>query len=410
MVDEHACVLPSAAASRHRRGGFCRAQVSDSGGFCGRQHSVRISTGAAAVADGQPLQLRGHPVGGGGALARACTRNAALRRRSAEMAAAQRRLRSVQRALRPSGGGPPTCSLPAAAAAVVVDVSLRPVLDLGSLRVTQIHLRNDAQMTGLIEHIASGGNMLELEGDVPQVVRFEDGEIFLRDGHHRCVASLAAGRTELMPTEYELEEWEYSAWAAPNFETGFITPYDPRTAIRLHDLTDHREAVAAALRDSGAAAAAEYIATHPEGYLAVGGRVGRDTVSDLLDNWMRQGIDATQGWVDDCVAWTAAWQKAISPSAADSSAQAAAKAVSAPPAPHFPVGWRSSKQLSPVVDLHADALRTPSALSAAAERYNEVRPFSCAHHSSGAVHRRRLRHACWRLAGGLLGDQRFAEH
>ena len=249
----------------------------------------------------------------------------------------------------------------------------QPVLDLASLRVTQIRLRNDVQMTNLIEHIANGGSWTtEVDGDLPKVVRFEDGQLFLRDGHHRCVASLAAGRTRLMPSEYDLEDWEYRAWAKPNFKTGFITPYDPRHAIRVHDLTEHRKAVAAVLAQSGEEEAAEYIASHPEGYLALGGRAGRDTVSDLLGTWMQQSIKDTQAWVDDCVEWTEKWQKALAPSSADASARAHAHALSPPPEPHFPVGWRANNPLPSGMDVCATTLHTPAGLKNAVQRYDQV--------------------------------------
>lgn len=263
-------------------------------------------------------------------------------------------------------------------AAAAVESLNQPVLDLASLRVTQIRLRNDAQMTDLIEHIANGGSWTtEIDGDLPKVVRFEDGQLFLRDGHHRCVASLAAGRTRLMPSEYELEDWEYCAWAEPNFKTGFITPYDPRHAIRVHDLTEHRKAVAAVLAQSGEEAAAEYIATHPEGYLALGGRAGRDTVSDLLGTWMQQSTKDTQTWVEDCVEWTEKWQKALAPSSADASARAHAHALSAPPEPHFPVGWRANNPLPSGMDMCATTLHTPGGLKDAVQRYDRVSLLSC---------------------------------
>eukprot|EP01047_Picozoa_sp_COSAG01_P084793 COSAG01_NODE_18348_length_1082_cov_2.100712_1_plen_175_part_10 len=101
---------------------------------------------------------------------------------------------------------------------------------IAGLRITQGSLRTAAQMTDLIEHVATGGDWSEAETAV-QLVRFEDGELFLRDGHHRCVATLAAGRrAHLLPSEYVLEEWRYEQWSRPNLSLRppFITPYDPR--------------------------------------------------------------------------------------------------------------------------------------------------------------------------------------
>ena len=240
-------------------------------------------------------------------------------------------------------------------------------LELAPLRVTQIALRNERQMTDLIEHAASGGSWYrdgEAEQDLVKVVRFEDGELFLRDGHHRCIASLAGGRPTLRPTEYVIEDWEYSAWAAPNMTTGFITPYDPRRNIRQADLEAHREAVAQIVRDEGEDAAAAYIMAHPENYLAPGGRKGRDTLSDLLRTWERECREATQRWVEECVAWNARRGEAGGKS------QAVAAAAIAPSLePNFPPGWRAPNPLPPRMEFHLTELA--SRRSEALARYAE---------------------------------------
>ena len=163
----------------------------------------------------------------------------------------------------------------------------REPLELASLRVTQVSLRTLRQMADLIEHLAGGGDWgCVATEEAIQIVRFEDGELFLRDGHHRCVASLAAGRKALDPFEYKLEDWRYSSWAAPNLETGFITPYDPRTEIRVADLAPHRAAVDAVVSARGRPAAEEYIMANRESYLVPGGRHRFDTLAELHNAWL----------------------------------------------------------------------------------------------------------------------------
>ena len=137
----------------------------------------------------------------------------------------------------------------------------------------------------------------------------------------------------------------------------------------MQDLTAHREAVAAVLGEKDEAAAAEYVAAHPEGYLASGGRAGRDTVADLLENWIRDSVAATQCWVDECVGWNKQWRHRIAPDSAESSAQAAQTAMATEPEPHFPDGWRAANSLPASLDLQSEQLREPAQLQEAARLY-----------------------------------------
>jgi hypothetical protein len=245
---------------------------------------------------------------------------------------------------------------------------------IAGLRITQGSLRTAAQMTDLIEHVATGGDWSEAETAV-QLVRFEDGELFLRDGHHRCVATLAAGRrAHLLPSEYVLEEWRYEQWSRPNLSLRppFITPYDPRTEIRVSDLGAHRQAVQAVLEAEGSAAAKAYIERHRAAYLMPRGSraAGLDTVGDLLAAWRRACLEEMEDWVRDCAAWRAAEERrraAAQPALAAKlagSAEAARRSTTPLVQPHFPAaeagarGARSSCPRYPdSVELRASELR-----------------------------------------------------
>lgn len=72
---------------------------------------------------------------------------------------------------------------------------------------------------------------------------FPDGEMMIRDGHHRCVATYLGDRTYLRHDEYHLENYTYEMYSEINFEAGFVTPFDPRTEVRLPDFTAFREEV-----------------------------------------------------------------------------------------------------------------------------------------------------------------------
>ncbi len=72
---------------------------------------------------------------------------------------------------------------------------------------------------------------------------FPDGRQMIRDGHHRCVATYLGGRDYLRHDEYNLERYTYAMYSEINFEAGFVTPFDPRTEVRVPDFTAFREEV-----------------------------------------------------------------------------------------------------------------------------------------------------------------------
>jgi hypothetical protein len=75
------------------------------------------------------------------------------------------------------------------------------------------------------------------------IAHFPDGRLLIRDGHHRCLATYIGGRGYLRYDEYRLEEYTYEMYAEINFEAGFVTPFDPRTEVRVSDFTEFRQEV-----------------------------------------------------------------------------------------------------------------------------------------------------------------------
>jgi len=75
------------------------------------------------------------------------------------------------------------------------------------------------------------------------IARFPDGRLLIRDGHHRCLATYIGDRSYLRHDEYRLEEYTYEMYAEINFEAWFITPFDPRTEVRVSDFTEFRQEV-----------------------------------------------------------------------------------------------------------------------------------------------------------------------
>jgi len=75
------------------------------------------------------------------------------------------------------------------------------------------------------------------------IAHFPDGRLLIRDRPHRCLATYIGGRGYLRHDEYRLEEYTYEMYAEINFEAGFVTPFDPRTEVRVSDFTEFRQEV-----------------------------------------------------------------------------------------------------------------------------------------------------------------------
>ena len=75
------------------------------------------------------------------------------------------------------------------------------------------------------------------------IAHFPDDRLMIRDGHHRCLATYIGGRGYLRHDEYRLEEYTYEMYTEINFEAGFVTPFDPRTEVRVSDFTEFRQEV-----------------------------------------------------------------------------------------------------------------------------------------------------------------------
>jgi hypothetical protein len=157
----------------------------------------------------------------------------------------------------------------------------------------------DAKDTGVTDCVTKGDGVGDGNGGNGGivVVRFEDGAHFVRDGHHRLLAMLAAGRCTLGVAEYTLEDWHYADWGVPNITAGFLTPLDPREELRRADWGEYREALKSVLNSPSVGEgegwevaerrAVAYIKKHREGYIEGGSRVGRNTLAEMHLQWAR---------------------------------------------------------------------------------------------------------------------------
>lgn len=121
------------------------------------------------------------------------------------------------------------------------------MIDLDLLEVTHNDLRRHDVICEMIEHVANGGfwnaeALAEYISKNPrhagrvspliQLSQFEDGRIFIHDGHHRSVSICLAGRTFLHDSEYVLTKWKYVDYTEISHKNGWYTPFDPRVHCR----------------------------------------------------------------------------------------------------------------------------------------------------------------------------------
>lgn len=118
------------------------------------------------------------------------------------------------------------------------------MISIDDLVVTQSGFRNEDQIQGMIDFVAKGGTFdhasLSLHSDgkdvrLINIARFENGRLFIHDGHHRIAAIYLGGRKYITDKEFKIQDWKYSDYTDINFKVGWVTPYDPRIEVRLPD-------------------------------------------------------------------------------------------------------------------------------------------------------------------------------
>jgi len=123
---------------------------------------------------------------------------------------------------------------------------------MGALRieecfVSQHGLRNVGQLSSMIEFVKQGGRFnaesLNPPGPLIHITRFEDGQFYVQDGHHRMCAIVLAGRPFLFEDEYWIEDWKYKQFLEINFDCNWLTPYNPQTEARLPDYKTYKDTV-----------------------------------------------------------------------------------------------------------------------------------------------------------------------
>jgi len=131
-------------------------------------------------------------------------------------------------------------------------------IEITRLRPTQAGLRNPSRVRGLAD-VLRGNPAYRIGPNPVQISDFGDGQLYVHNGHHRVSACVLAGRTALLPGEYEVRSWTFEKYAEINWSCNWTTPFYPPTEVRVADLSVFRRAVALVDQMAGRAAAEVFI-------------------------------------------------------------------------------------------------------------------------------------------------------
>ena len=138
-------------------------------------------------------------------------------------------------------------------------------LPLARLIPTQGDVRCPARVRELVAALRVGCLVTTPDNPI-RIARFEDGALYVHNGHHRVTACVLAGREVLQPTEYAIQDWTYAQYQEINWSAHYLTPFHPPTETRVADLTRFRTAVAFVETRAGRLAAEAFIYRHTHLY------------------------------------------------------------------------------------------------------------------------------------------------
>jgi hypothetical protein len=149
------------------------------------------------------------------------------------------------------------------------------MINLSSLNVTHNELRNASALEEMVKYVKNGGlwDKAALSAHNParpspliQITQFEDGQLFIHDGHHRSASIYLAGRTFLHDTEYEISKWTYHDYAVISHANGWYTPFDPRHFCRTPDFAKFKHQARQKFIDGNETEAIQWIEDNPQIY------------------------------------------------------------------------------------------------------------------------------------------------
>ena len=148
---------------------------------------------------------------------------------------------------------------------------------LDNLLTMHDEIRDAHQLQGMIEYVRSGGvwTMDAIKayaahsGDRCEpiyITRFEDGAMYVHDGHRRITSTYLGGRHFLHEKEFVLADWTYHDYMIVKWPLNYVTPHDPRKEIRLPEFFEFKKAALKMRDEFGEQVAEEYIALNRDLY------------------------------------------------------------------------------------------------------------------------------------------------
>lgn len=114
-------------------------------------------------------------------------------------------------------------------------------MKIDTLLVTQNGFRNYNKVVEMANAIRNGSRFNSKE--LIKIYQTEDGKRWIFDGHHRVGSLSLAGETSLYSTDYEFGVYNYEMLNSINWLKGYVTPFDPRTHVRLPNFFDFKKEI-----------------------------------------------------------------------------------------------------------------------------------------------------------------------
>lgn len=111
--------------------------------------------------------------------------------------------------------------------------------EIKSLIPTHNRLR-DPKSTKFFQNFLEQGQIFRCHKKPIALIRFEDGHLYIRDGHRR-LSSAVLVKADLLDVEYKIEDSTYERYMESHYNIGWFTPFDPRSHCRLPDFFDFKD-------------------------------------------------------------------------------------------------------------------------------------------------------------------------
>jgi len=121
-------------------------------------------------------------------------------------------------------------------------------MNISDLLITQDGFRNFTQVKELSEQVKSG-KIFHDRYKLITILQTEDGLKWVTDGHHALGSLVLGNRPVLYSNEYHLIPMTYAMLNSINWMKSWVTPFDPRTHVRLADFHAFKDEVLNSVED-----------------------------------------------------------------------------------------------------------------------------------------------------------------